>query len=118
MAALSLALLGSIAASGGEAQAQSMDGCPMYTVTAYSAEQYPGRTADGTSTWEAIRTGEAIAAGSWNLPLGTTVEVEKIGTYRIADRGHLESSHVDILTATTAEALQIGRQYRRVCVVE
>lgn len=105
----------------GRAEASSIeDGCPMKVVTAYSAQQYPGRTADGTSTWGALAAGDNIAAGpAWMLgkriavwtPWGEAV-------YRLADTGHLAVNGIDfdLLFATTAEALQWGRRTVPVCV--
>lgn len=92
----------------------NMQQCESYTITAYSIEQYPGITSSGISTQ-----GNAgvIAAGSTNLPFGTHVDIEGVGVYRIADRGHLGRRHVDILTQTTREALNFGRQTRTVCIV-
>jgi 3D (Asp-Asp-Asp) domain-containing protein len=89
--------------------------CERYTITAYSIEDFPGRTYDGTPT-----RGNAgvIAAGSWNLPIGTIVEVEGVGVYRIADRGRLGNRHLDLLFQSTREALNFGRQTRMVCIVE
>jgi 3D (Asp-Asp-Asp) domain-containing protein len=89
--------------------------CQSYTITAYSVEQFGGYTYDGTPT-----RGNAgvIAAGSWNLPINTIVEVEGVGVYRIADRGHLGTRHVDILMQSTREALNFGQQTRNVCIVE
>ncbi len=107
-AGLHLAVLGTIALSVQGAQA----GCSSAVITAYSVEQYPGTTADGTRT-----PGNAgvIAAASANYPLGSTITVEGLGTYRVADRGHLGSNHVDVLVQSTREALQFGRQVRTVC---
>lgn len=92
----------------------NMQHCETYTITAYSVEQYPGTTTDGTRT-----PGNAgvIAAGSYNLPFNTYVDIEGVGVYRIADRGHLGVRHVDILVNTTREALNFGRQTRTVCIV-
>ncbi len=66
--------------------------CSSATITAYSVEQYPGTTTDGTRT-----PGNAgvIAAASYNYALGTFITVEGLGTYRVADRGHLGANHVD-----------------------
>jgi 3D (Asp-Asp-Asp) domain-containing protein len=86
--------------------------CSLATITAYSVEQYPGRTADGTPTPGNVG---VIAAASYNYALGSYVTVEGLGTYRVADRGHLGRNHVDVLMQTTREALQFGRQTRRVC---
>lgn len=90
----------------------AQDSCSTATITAYSVEQYPGRTADGTPT-----PGNAgvIAAASYNYALGTLITVEGLGTYRVADRGHLGANHIDVLMQTTREALQFGRQTRLVC---
>ncbi len=107
-ALLHLTILGIVALSVQVAQA----GCSNATITAYSVEQYPGTTTDGTPT-----PGNAgvIAAASYNYPLGAYITVEGLGTYRVADRGHLGSNHVDILVQSTREALQFGRQVRLVC---
>lgn len=87
--------------------------CADMTVTAYSVEMFPGTTYDGTPT-----RGNAgvIAAASWNIPIGTYVTVEGLGTYRVADRGMLGSSGwIDVLMQTTQEARNWGRQTRTVC---
>jgi 3D (Asp-Asp-Asp) domain-containing protein len=70
-------------------------------------------TYDGTSIW----TDEPIAAASWNIPMGSYVEVEGVGTYRVADRGMLGSSGwVDIAVYSHAEALALT-DVRTVCVL-
>ena len=91
--------------------------CELYRTTGYVASEFPGLTADGTSTLGALARGEQIAAGSWNLPLGTYVEVDGYGIYRIADRGYLDARHVDLLVSTRAEAFEVTG-YRQVCVVQ
>lgn len=87
-------------------------GCSSAVITAYSVEQYPGRTVDGTPT-----RGNAgvIAAASYNYALGTIITVDGLGTYRVADRGRLGANHIDVLMQTTREAVQWGRQTRTVC---
>lgn len=118
-AALSLALLWSIAASGGEAQAQG-DNCRMSTVTGYSVEQYPGRTADGSSTGGSMAAGDYLAAGPrWMLGQRIRVATERGEmVYRIADTGHLAEHGIDydLLFWTTREALEWGRRRVMVCV--
>ncbi len=98
--------------SGRSLQVAAQAGCSQTTITAYSVEQYPGTTTDGTRT-----PGNAgvIAAASYNYALGAFITVEGLGTYRVADRGHLGANHVDVLMQTTREALQFGRQTRTVC---
>jgi 3D (Asp-Asp-Asp) domain-containing protein len=49
-------------------------------------------TADGTS----IYTDEPIAAASYDIPMDSMVYVEGLGTYRVADRGMLAPTHIDI----------------------
>lgn len=90
----------------------AQENCATAVITAYSVEQYPGRTADGTSTQ-----GNAgvIAAASHNYTIGSQIWVEGLGSYRVADRGRLGANHVDILMQTTREAINFGRQTRLVC---
>jgi 3D (Asp-Asp-Asp) domain-containing protein len=96
------------------AQAQQ---CETYTITAYAASEYPGWTADGsTTTVGALKRGEPIAAASYNVPMGAYVQVVGLGSFRVADRGHLGARHIDVLMRTQWEAVQFGRQTRTVCV--
>jgi 3D (Asp-Asp-Asp) domain-containing protein len=82
-------------------------------VTAYASEDYPGLAADNQTP---TRGNEGvIAAGGSNYPMGSYVSVEGLGSYRIADRGHLAASQIDVLMVTHAAAMQWGRQQRRVC---
>lgn len=90
----------------------SQQSCQVVTVTAYASQDYPGRTADGTRT---IGNEGSIAAGGSNYPMGSYVSVEGLGVYRIADRGHLAASQIDVLMTTHAEAMQWGNRQRRVC---
>lgn len=85
-------------------------GCEPYTITGYTRDCCSNRTADGTSVW----TDEPIAAGSYNLPLGSWVNVEGLGQFRIADRGLLNRRHVDILVDTTEQARALTSE-REVC---
>jgi 3D (Asp-Asp-Asp) domain-containing protein len=93
------------------AQAAPTDGCQTATVTAYSQQQYPGTGADTTYPVVGV-----TAAASTNIPLGTLVTVQGVGTYRITDRGQLGSTGwIDIFMATTREAIDFGRQRLMVC---
>lgn len=105
-------LLGSLAAAPSRVQGED---CEDYVITAFSAEDYPGRMANGESTWAALAAGDWVAAGSNNLAIGTVVEVVGVGQYRLADRGYLGTRHLDLLMATTAEAIAWGVQVREVC---
>ncbi len=83
-------------------------------ITGYARSEYgpDARTYDGTS----IHSDEAIAAASWNIPMGSTVVVDGLGRYRVADRGRLGSTGwVDIAVWTRAEAYELTGT-RRICV--
>jgi hypothetical protein len=85
--------------------------CQEARITAYVRSEYGPYTYDGTSIWE-----EGIAAASWNIPIDSVVEVEGLGTYRIADRGMLGSSGwVDIAVWSRAEAYELTST-RTVCI--
>lgn len=112
---MALLIIGSMVMSGGRADAQGAY-CETYWVTGYAASDYPGWTADSsTTTVAALNRGEPIAAGSYNLPFGTMVDIDGLGRYRIADRGHLGARHIDVLVWTRAEAYALTG-YRTVCV--
>ena len=97
--------------------AAGQSGCERYVVTGYVAAEYPGWTADGSTTAVgALARGEPIAAGSYNLPFDTLVAVDGLGQFRIADRGHLGARHIDILVRTRAEAYALT-SWRDVCVI-
>jgi len=86
--------------------------CQESRVTGYVRSEYGPYTSDGTP----IYTDEPIAAASWNIPIDSTVVVDGLGTYRIADRGTLGSSGwVDIATWSRAEAYELT-SVRTVCV--
>jgi hypothetical protein len=82
-------------------------------VTGYVRTEHGTHTFDGTP----ITTPEAIAAASWDIPLGWHVDVADLGTYRVADRGGGlgSSGWIDIAVwdRPTAYALT---SVRRVCV--
>lgn len=80
--------------------------CEKYTITGYVRGHHSNFTANGTSVW----TRDYVAAGSYNLPFGTIVQVQfpsGPGEYRIVDRGHLNNRHIDILVDTVGEALAL-----------
>lgn len=90
----------------------SADGwCQNARITGYVRGEYSPWTFDGTSIWE-----EGIAAASWNIPIGSLVDVDGYGTVRIADRGMLGSSGwIDIAVWTRAEAFALT-SVRQICV--
>jgi 3D (Asp-Asp-Asp) domain-containing protein len=80
--------------------------------TAYVRSEYGPLTYDGTP----ISTPEPIAAAGWDIPLGSTVSVEGVGTFRVADRGHLAPGQIDVAVWSRSEAFAITG-VRNVCVV-
>jgi 3D (Asp-Asp-Asp) domain-containing protein len=71
-------------------------------------------TADGTS----IFTAEPIVAASPEIPLGSYVWIEGLGTFRVADRGGgVRWRHIDVAVWSRAEAFDLTG-YRTVCVEE
>ena len=65
-------------------------------VTAYSAEDFPGQTASGDTTWELLNQGGLYVAAN-GVPFGTRLCAEGVGYLgEVVDRiGH--SSDVDLL---------------------
>jgi len=79
--------------------------CDLYRITGYASTDFPGWTADGsTTTVGALAGGQWIAAASWNIPMGAKVEIQDVGTYRVADRGMLGPRHIDVLVPSRADA--------------
>jgi 3D (Asp-Asp-Asp) domain-containing protein len=118
MARLALtALLMTMAALPGRAHAAPAEqgNCTTYRITGYAASEYPGWTADGsTTTVGALNRGEPIVAASYNIPLGASVWIEGLGTYRVADRGYLGARHLDVLVWSRGEAFELTG-YREAC---
>jgi len=68
-------------------------------------------TFDGTP----ITTSEPIAAASPEIPLQSVIEIDGLGTYRVADRGSgVRWRHIDVATWSNGEAYQLTGT-RRVC---
>lgn len=87
------------------------DWCSTGRITGYVRTEHGAYTADGTPIWA----DEAIAAAGYAIPMGSLVEVDGIGTFRVADRGMLGPTDVDIAVWTRAEAFALTSE-RRVCV--
>jgi 3D (Asp-Asp-Asp) domain-containing protein len=92
----------------------ALSDCEEYVITGYvrTAPYHSSRTYDGTP----ILTPEPIVAGSWNLPIGTVVQVEGLGRFRVADRGHLGARHIDVAVWSDEEAYALTG-IREVCRV-
>ena len=94
------------------ARGEELVACESYVITGYVRTEFSARTYDGTS----IYTDEPIVAASWNLPIDTIVEIEELGRFRVADRGHLGPRHIDVAVWSRPEAFALTGD-RRVCVV-
>jgi hypothetical protein len=88
--------------------------CGPTRITGYVRTEFSSRTYDGTPIW----TEEPIAAASWDVQLGSIAEIEDVGAFRVADRGHLGNGvpmpWVDVAVWTRAEAYALTG-VRRVC---
>lgn len=89
--------------------------CRPATVTGYvrTDPAMNATTADGTS----ILADEPIVAASYDVPMGSWVEVEGLGTFRVADRGGgLRPTHIDVAVWSRAEAFELTSR-RTVCIL-
>ena len=88
--------------------------CGPTRITGYLRTDFSAATYDGTPIW----VDERIAAASWDVALGSLAEVDGLGVYRVADRGHLGNGTptpwLDIAVWTRSEAYELTG-YRNVC---
>lgn len=84
--------------------------CRWSRITGYVRES-GGRTYDGTD----VMTGEPIAAASYDIEMGSMVEVVGVGWFRVADRGMLSPTHVDLAVWSATEAYALTST-RLVCL--
>lgn len=88
--------------------------CGDTKITGYVRTDGNAHTYDGTPIW----TDEPIVAASWDVVMGSVVEIAEIGTFRVADRGRLGNGTpmpwIDIAVWTRAEAYALTG-VRRVC---
>lgn len=88
--------------------------CELYRITGYVRGHHSPWTYDGTSVW----TREAVAAASWNVPINSVVQVDGLGSFRVADRGGgLGRRHIDVLVDSVAEARALTG-WRHVCILK
>lgn len=93
------------------AQAAHASYCFPAQITGYVRGAHSPYTYDGTSIW----TPEPIAAASWSIPIDSTVWVEGLGSFRVADRGMPGPAHIDVAVWSRPEAYAITG-VRTVCV--
>lgn len=78
-----------------------------FTLSFYSKEQFPGKTAIGTYG----QAGITIAADPNIIPLGTQVYIEGYGFRYVQDTGGaIKGNKIDVFVETTEEAIQLGRK--------
>jgi hypothetical protein len=81
--------------------------CGQTRITGYVRTDFSGFTYDGTS----IYTPEKIVAASWDVVMGTMATIEGLGTFRVADRGHLGNGYptpwLDVAVWSRAEAYEL-----------
>jgi 3D (Asp-Asp-Asp) domain-containing protein len=107
------AVIASLAASPARADAPTASWCQSMQITGYVRTEFSPWTADGTSVY----TDEPIAAASWNVPMGSYVDVAGVGRFRVADRGLLGSSGwIDVAVWSRSEAYSLTG-VRTVCVI-
>lgn len=89
---------------GGLLASPAPERCAEHWVTGYVRSEYGPYTYDGTP----IGTAEPIVAAAWDIPIGSTVEIDDLGTFRVADRGLLGSDGwLDVAVWTRSEAYAI-----------
>lgn len=82
--------------------------CELFHVTGYSSAAFPGFTSDGTPT----RGNEwSIVAAHRRIPFDSQVAVQGVGSFRVADRGQLGWSDLDVLVYSDAEAFALTGDY-------
>lgn len=91
----------------GQADAQAVPGQGML-ITAYCDA---GRMADGN--W--VHPG--AAAGGWDLPFGSLVQISGMGVFMVEDRGGaVHPGHIDVWMGSCDDAMYFGREWRTVQV--
>lgn len=96
----------------------------LYEVTAYCpcgkccgkwAKIYPRKTASG----HVIKTGDRFVAAPKEIPFGTMIDIPGYGYVPVLDRGGaIKNGKLDVYFDTHEAALEWGRQYLTVTIVE
>jgi 3D (Asp-Asp-Asp) domain-containing protein len=96
-----------------------------FTITAYTAgyestQKKPGQEGYGiTYSGTTVKEGRTIAADLNVLPVGTRVYIEDVGERTVEDKGGaVNGNHIDLYIADLDEALEWGRQKKKVYVIE
>lgn len=80
----------------------------MFFVSGYNRWAFSPHTADGTP----VNTGEPIVAAHERYPFNVAIWIEGLGVYRVADRGQLGWSHLDVAVDSDEEAYRTTGEYR------
>lgn len=93
-----------------------------FVITAYCKEDYPHICNDGDSTYTATMTtptaGRTVAVDPNVIPYGAEIKIDGVGV-RIAEDcgGAIKGNRIDLLFDTHQEALEWGRQTRKVTIL-
>lgn len=93
--------------------------CTAYTAGYESTGKTPDHPAYGiTASGRKVAEG-MVAADTSVLPFGTKIWIEGLGVYEVQDTGgDIIGNRIDIYMNDLDRAVQFGRQYRRVIVLE
>ena len=87
-----------------------------FNLSFYSKEQFPNSS---TSTGVMPQVGVTVAVDPKVIPLGTKIYIEDIGVRVAHDTGGaIKGNKMDVFVATTSEAVQMGRQNKKVWIVK
>jgi hypothetical protein len=88
--------------------------CGPAKITGYLRTGGNAHTYDGTPIW----TDEPIVAASWDVQIDSIVDIDDLGTFRVADRGMLGNGNpttwIDVAVWTLPEAYRLTG-VRQVC---
>lgn len=87
-----------------------------FNLSFYSKEQFPNSP---TSTGVMPQVGVTVAVDPNVIPLGTKLYIEDVGVRVAHDTGGaIKGNKMDVFVATTSEAVQMGRQNKKVWIIE
>lgn len=88
----------------------------VFNLSFYSKEQFPNSK---TKTGVMPQSGVTVAVDPNVIPLGTKLYIEGFGIRIAQDTGGaIKGNKLDVFVNTTAEALQLGKQNRKVWVIK
>lgn len=107
-------LIGSLVFASGDVYRAMAPWCGQAHITGYVRSEGSAFTYDGTP----VMNGEPVVAASWDVSMGSLVDIEGLGTFRVADRDMLgwgSPTWIDVAVWTRSEALALTGE-RNVCI--